>query len=51
MFSSFCKHTPTIQSVIDNLSYCGRIWVHVHPITGAQVSNDALGGDFERYSG
>jgi len=48
---SFRIDTPTVESIIDNLSYGRNVWVDVHAITSSEVTKNALGGNFQHGTG
>src|ERR1051325_5430111 len=41
------EDAAAVERVVDDLADGGDIRVHVHPVTGAQVADDALGRDVQ----
>ena len=50
-FDRFGIDAAAVQCVVNDLAHGGDVRVYVHAFAGAQVAQDALGGDVQRGAG
>src|SRR6185295_8350478 len=50
-FGSLGVDAPAVESIVDNFSDCGNIRIHIHPITGREMTNYSLGSNFQYGTG
>src|SRR2546426_45235 len=50
-FRGFGIDTPSVKSVVDNLSHGRNVRINVHSITRRKMTNNALGGNVQHRTG
>ena len=50
VFGCFGEHAAAVKCVVYDLSNGGRFWINIHPVTGAQMSNNPFGRYVQSYS-
>ena len=46
----FSKHPSSVQRVINDFANCRSVGIYVHPVAGAQMPDNALSGNLQRYA-
>jgi hypothetical protein len=44
-------HAPAVESVVNYFTDRGNVRINIHPITGREMTNNSLGGDFQNGTG
>src|SRR5205807_8624631 len=44
--SSFSVYTTSVESIVDNLSNCRNVRIHIHAVARGEMTNDALCRNF-----